>query len=213
MNCKICSKPIPSHRTYCSNDCKFSDVELNQLRSRKVKNDPTKVARCKLDGKILDDEKNLGGHLSSYSRKTLLKEFDWNDWEIIDKPLNTDERWQCPYCDWSGKTKNGQDNGGWVGIHLNKTHGISKDQHIKEFPEDHVLWPHKLKVLAAKDKINSGEYNRVQCLECGEYFAKISNTHLMNKHNGMTTGEYLIKYPNAKIQSDDITDTSKGIRR
>jgi hypothetical protein len=77
MNCKICNVEIKPKRIYCSNKCKFSDSELNKQRSLKIKNDPTKVAKCKLDGKILADEKNLGGHLSSYSKNILNKPFDW----------------------------------------------------------------------------------------------------------------------------------------
>lgn len=209
--CKICQLvEIKNHRTYCSNACKFSDKELNQKRAIKEKNDPNKIAKCKLDGKEFSDEKNLGGHLSKYSNEVLLKEFDWNDWEIINKPIDNLERWNCPHCDWSGKSLNGRDNGGWIGNHLSKVHGIDKIKHINQFPNDEKLWPVKIKRVLKLEHINSNDYNRVQCLECGEYFAKLSNTHLLQKH-GITTKQYQTKYPNAKIQSQELTDIAKGV--
>lgn len=210
-NCKICQTPIHTKRIYCSNTCKFSDAELNKSRSRKDKNDPNKVARCKIDGKIVADEKNLGGHLGIHSKKVLLKDFDWNDWEIIDRSINTDQRWNCPHCDFSTKSKDGKDGGGWIGKHLELVHNTSKDQHVEQFPDDHILWPHKLKVIAKQNKIEAHEDNRVQCLECGEYFQKISNSHLVSKHDGLTMDEYKRKHPFAKVNSQELTARTREI--
>lgn len=196
----MCENEVKSHRTYCSNPCKFSDKEYNQGRKPTIKNNPNLIARCKVDGKTLNDVNNLGGHLSSYSKNNLNKEFDWNDWEIIDKPEV--EHWNCPYCDWKGKAQNGLDGGGWIGKHLEKVHNLTKDAHVEQFPIDSKLWPNKLKVIAQKKFINSDVDNQVKCLECGELFMKISNTHL-SKHN-MSLQEYKLKYPNAQVESVEL---------
>jgi hypothetical protein len=209
--CKTCkTAEVIGKRIYCSNICKFADEEYNSARSVKLKNDPTKSARCKIDGKIIKDEKNLGGHLSTHSIHKLNKEFDWNDWEIIDNPVDDFEYWDCPHCDWKGKTKNGLDGGGWVAKHLDKVHQISKVYHAKQFPNDNGLWPHRLNRDKKKAHINSDEQNHIKCLECGEFFAKISNTHLLNKH-GMTMDEYKTKHPSAKVNSQELTNRTREI--
>lgn len=206
--CKICKKAIPIKRTYCSNQCKFSDNEYNTKRSPKLKNDANKVVRCLIDGKVIADQNNLGGHLSSYSKNFLNREFNWSDWEIIDKPEPDCIFWNCQYCDWKCKC-DGIDKSGWIGVHLSKKHNISRERHCEKFPNDKSLW-RKYWSCKERTELLSIEENRVECLECHNWFKKITNTHLLDCHN-ITMSQYKKKHPNAIVNSKKLTDRSREL--
>lgn len=189
MDCKQCGKELPKKlKAFCNNKCKSK----HQVNQPKLVFDDTKQYKCKIDGKCFSLGAIRSGQLKKYSMDSLNKEFNLEDWEIVDKLPNQDERWNCPHCDWSGKTKDGKDNGGWVGKHLLEVHGITKDAHIIDFPND-KLWSHSLSVIDRLKTINQNEDNRIQCLECNQWFAKITNTHLRDKHN-MTEFQYKSKH-------------------
>jgi len=196
MKCKTCEGELTKKQTaFCSIECKG---RFQTSRPKEVF-DETKQYKCKIDSKIFSSGAARSGTLKKYSTDVLQKEFDWNDWEIIDKPSNAAEYWNCPHCDWKGKAKNGLDGGGWIGNHLLNIHNINKDVHVQQFPSDNILWPHSLKKIERVNKINESEDNRIQCLECNEWFKKISNTHL--KLHKLTEFEYKAKHGHASLSS------------
>ena len=189
MQCRHCGNDLSKKaKAFCNNGCKS---EYQKLQPKLIF-DQTKQYRSKIDGKCFSLGAKQSGQLKKYSKNTINKEFEWDDWEIIDVPVNTDDRWNCPHCGWSGKTKDGKDNGGWVGKHLFQNHNITKDKHIEQFPNDN-LWSHSLKKIERVKTMNEHTDNRIECLECNEFFAKISNTHLKDKHD-MTTDDYRAKH-------------------
>jgi len=209
MNCKICEKELTKKQTlFCSIECKATAKRLEP----KITVDNTKQFKCNIDGKLFNLGAKSSGALKKYSANKLLKEYDENDWEIVEKVVNDDDFWQCPHCEWKGKAKDGKDGGGWIAKHLNDVHQISKVDHVNQFPNDSGLWPFRLNRDKKQAHIKNDEYNHVKCLECGETFAKLSNTHLLNKH-GMTWEQYHQKYPDATIQSKELSDIAKGIKR
>lgn len=211
MYCKTCQiVEVKGKRIYCSNECKFADPELNARRANKVKNDPNKQIKCKIDGKIFSDINNLSGNLSTYSKNVLLKEFDWNDWEVIDKLIDYSDYWTCPHCNWKGKAKNGQDSGGWISKHLERDHNISKIEHVNQYPNDRKLWPNKLKMAERTELLHQSEDNRVECLECHQWFKKISNSHLRERHN-ISMDSYKKKHPFARVNSKELSDRTREI--
>jgi hypothetical protein len=201
MNCKQCDKELPKKlKAFCNNECKSK----HQSDQPKLVFDDTKQYKSKIDGKCFSLGAKQSGQLKKYSVNSLNKEFNLEDWEIVDKLPNQDERWNCPHCNWSGKTKDGKDNGGWVGKHLLDEHGITKDAHIVDFPND-KLWSHSLTQIERLNILNEHEHNRIQCLECNEWFIALTNTHLRDKHN-MTKDQYRIKHDIDIMSSESFRD-------
>lgn len=202
MTCNHCGKPTKKPTSkFCSITCKNE----SQRGKREALNPEINV-KCKIDGKTFEDYLNRSGILKKYSETTLNKPFDWEDWEQI--KVETESRWKCPYCPESFKC-NKLDSGGWIGRHLLEVHGMDKVEYVKSNPSESYLWPTKLSVESKTKEMLNDLRKQVKCLECGELFSKISNTHLMNKHN-MTTEQYKRKYPDAIIISEEQSNILKG---
>lgn len=206
MNCKNCNKELTKkQKMFCSISCKAQ----HQANLPKEIFDETLEYRCKIDGKRFGLANKKSGYLKKYSKNILNKDFDENDWEIVNVLPTNVVYWNCPHCD--AKFKNsGRDMSGWMANHLLSTHGITKIQHIEQFPNDAYLWPYRLNVEKDKIKVITNDFYGVQCFECGNYFKKISNSHLKNKHN-MDMNTYKFKYPNAKVNSEDLTNRVREI--
>lgn len=201
MNCIICNTELTKKQThFCSISCKS---EYQRLKPKEIF-DETKVYKCTLDGKEFSLGGLRSGALRKYSKNQLSKEFDLNDWEIIDKPNDTSERWNCPHCDWSGKTLNGRDNGGWVGNHLLKVHGIDKVEHVKQFPNDEGLWPYRLTIQIRQTETLLDNNKQIQCQICKKLFRKISNSHL--KTHNITEFEYKCKFGKDSLSSNSFRE-------
>lgn len=193
--CQFCLKPTKKKiNRFCSIECKSKAQS-----GKREKPDETKQFRCKLNGKLFDLGVKQSGYLKKYSKSALNKEYDENDWEIIDKEPDLTPKWNCPYCDWICKCNNGKDNSGQVGIHLEKKHGISKEDYVKNYPNDKGLWTHSWTKIERVNKINEHDDNRVQCQECLIWFKKISNSHL--KSHGLNEFEYKARYGQDSLSS------------
>lgn len=186
---------------FCSIQCK-SEAQ----KGKREPLDPSKNIKCLIDGKMYDDYENRSGCLRRYSESVLKKEFDWADWEIV--AVDVKEKWKCPHCDWN--TVDIDNKSGWITTHLADVHGISPSDHCEDYPDDKKLWIEYWKQRDLESFKNESEDNRVQCLECGEYFRRINNRHLMDKH-GMTLQEYDLKYPNATRQSVSTTTRARDL--
>ena len=199
--CELCGTPTkkPINR-FCSVACK------SKMPVKKVALDPTINIRCKIDGKVFSDHLNGSGTLTRYSKNVLKKEFDWNDWEKFDVELKP--TWNCPYCSWT--TIDVTNKSGCITTHLEEIHGETPETHSEKHPTDKELWQQYWKELEASNFLEESEDNRVQCLECGEFFKKLSNTHLLNAHN-MTLFQYKKKHKGAKTISTTTTNKSREI--
>lgn len=194
-HCKVCSKKLEKRqKTYCSNDCKFSDSDYNKNKNRKVQNDPSKVIRHIKTGKVFKDENNISGALSRYSNNVLGYPLNMSEWEIIDtKP---EEVIKCGLCDWT--TKDLANKSGMFTSHIKKHHSETNiEEYTNQFPEQKHLFSkqlRKININKEQDKVG------IECLECGKKMKKITQTHL--KKHGMTPEEYRIKHGVTNLSSN-----------
>lgn len=191
--CLICENPTKKETAkFCSIKCK------NRAQSvKKEKLDPHINIRCKIDGKLFSDYENRSGILRRHSENILKKEFVWSDWEQIRIELKP--TWKCPYCEW--KSTDVTNNSGCITTHLQTKHNLSPESHCERYPDDNRLWKHHWMMQERKQFLLESEDNRIQCLECGEWFRTISNTHLRNKHN-ITEEEYVRKHGETSLSSN-----------
>lgn len=167
------------------------------------------IARFKKDGKEFNDYMNQAGLLTSYikgkigidipslydRRKYYMKTGDywWEQWfdiiKVEDKPTK-----KCPYCDW--ETTDIDNKSGAFEVHLREKHNISKEDYIKEYPEDKCYFILVNETLNRQMCENKDEF--VVCAICGKKLARINDRHL--KSHGITHLEYIEKY-NAPVYS------------
>lgn len=200
MTCKICGKPTKKPTaTYCSKEC-----HNESKRGKRESLDSTKRVRCKIDGKEYEDYLNRSGCLTVYSKTTLGKAFDWNDWEVFDVDAPT--LWQCPHCDWN--TRDHTNKSGCITIHLDTVHGLKPEDHCKDYPADEGLWieywKHYRKEVFKEESVD----NRVQCKICGGQFMSITQTHLAT--HGYTVEQYKNEFGDnvvSKKTSDRLSES------
>lgn len=205
--CKMCDNQVIAKRTYCSQQCKHSDSELKAKRGIKKNiriTDNTKLLRCKVEecNWITSDLNNFGGHaLKHLKEKHNIQDInDYLDYyEIIDKPAV--ELFHCPIdgCNWV--TVDLDNSSGCFTTHLCDVHKLSPKEFCELHPNYKWMWQQYFLKKDRLEFINEDEKNRIQCLECGEWFKKISNRHLKDKHNGMTVQEYKDKWEISKTTS------------
>lgn len=191
--CIICNTELVAKQTIvCSNDCKSE----YQRQAPRKQIDNTISFKCKLTGKLFKQSAKLSGALSKYSKNVLGKLYDESDWELIDTPIIQTEKWNCPLCDWS--TVDINNNSGWIGAHLKKTHSLEIHEFCDQFPQYKELWT--MYWIRRDRKIELlNEDSKITCEICGEGLKKITNTHLQ-KH-GITTDQYREQFGTQKLSS------------
>ena len=161
---------------------------------------------------ISTDIDNKGGVLTSYIEKqyniptpTLYDRrmyymntgnYWWEQWLKVKVVANTEVK-KCPYCDW--ETIDVDNRSGMFETHLKKRHNMSKNEYIKEHPEDKDYFK------AVSDMVNrqmeEDETKFVVCKVCGKKLARIDNHHLRIHH--MTKLDYINLYGETKMLSDE----------
>lgn len=192
-NCKICKKEISDNLVYCGNKCKYSDKELNAKRFSKIKNDKTKILKCKICGWKTSDINNKGGypirHLKTHNITT---DNYFNYYELND--ITTIEKWTCPYCnEWS--TIDLKNKSGAITTHL-KTHNKTILELNETFPKS-IINSSKLNRLS----LLSNDY--IICKICNQKLLSLSNSHL--KNHGINHEDYKKQFGNDSI----ISNTTK----
>jgi very-short-patch-repair endonuclease len=189
--CKICKVELKNKkRTYCSNKCKFSDDAYNSSRANKTKNPILQNVKCNECGwlsiDVLNKSGGLGKHLLLNHKITTPNVNDW----FVKVDVVEKEKLKCPLCLWG--TDDITNKSGAFTSHLNKLHNMSIGDFLKHHPKFNSLW----KTYQTKEKVVSfikeNETNRIECLECGCFFRKLTNMHLI-KHK-MTPTQYKDKY-------------------
>ena len=167
------------------------------------------IAVFRKDGTTFNDHMNRAGILTSYIKEKVGIEIPslydrrkyymetgnywWEQWfdivEIENKPTK-----KCPYCDW--ETEDIENRSGAFEVHLKEKHGFSKNDYLKEHPEDRFYFVLVNETLNRQMCENEDEY--VVCQICGKKLARINDRHL--KSHGITRLEYIEKY-NAPVYS------------
>ena len=199
--CKVCGKEIELKRKYCSNKCKFSDKELNKLRSIKTYNiDTSKQLKCKYCEHITNDVNNFAGYaqLHLLNKHNITVEYLMH-YDIIDKPVLP--TFKCPLCEWT--TVDLENKSGWLTTHLKKSHNLSPSEFVVKFPLYKKLWTIYFKKKERELFILENSRNRIRCEICNLYFKKLSNSHLLT-HN-ITPLQYKEKFGIFKTTSDQTS--------
>lgn len=120
----------------------------------------------------------------------------WEQWFDIKFETNKPTK-KCPYCDW--ETIDIDNVSGWFEQHLLKEHGISAEEHLKNYPEDIDFFKTYKKQKKRETRLlKNGEY--VICPLCEKRFNKLTEAHMVKIH-GMTLHDFKEKYPGIEIMS------------
>ena len=189
--------------------CKFKKVDGKHY-----------IAVDKRTGFTTKDYENKAGVLTTYINKEYNVEIPtlyfrrryymetgnywWEQWFDI-KLVDNAETKKCPYCDW--ETVDIYNKSGMFETHLLKMHGITKNDYLKEFPQEKDYF------IAVDSKINrqmeSDESKFVVCQVCGKKLARIDSHHL--KLHNITKSDYIEKYGVNKLTSEEYHNKQSKI--
>lgn len=186
----------------------FNSGEQTQKRIFENIADLTWAAKHKSTGDVFHDYMNHSGVLtryvlnhnlptlpSKYIRSTMEQKTGkfWYEefFDIIQISIN--EIKKCNYCDWI--TVDIDNKSGAFTNHLKEFHNINTIQYLNEFPAESGLFKTFISQQEDKTFLTASTQNFVICKLCDTKMKKISNTHLMSKHN-ITLPEYRNKYGN-----------------
>lgn len=190
-----------SHKKTVSNDTYIED----NLKRFPIIEGKKYIAVYKNDNSIkFDDYLNKSGCLTAYIKTSLNKKIpslflrkkyfhehgkQWHEqWFDIILEDDTKQTKKCPYCKW--ETKDISNKSGMFLTHLIKEHSITREEHLKNHPEDKQYFSLANPTLNRKMETDSKKY--VVCAICGEKFARLDWRHLA-KH-GITKEVYEEKY-------------------
>ena len=167
------------------------------------------VAQCKITKEIFNDYKNQCGILTRHILKnnphfkepTGFKKrqqekktgkFWFEDFfDIITIPKKIVEKKKCPYCDWSTIDLNNKS--GAFTSHLKDFHNKNIFEYTQEYPKEIKLFKTFFEKLNNHLNIINNKENYIECKLCHKKMRKISNTHLLNKHN-ISLEDYRIRF-------------------
>jgi hypothetical protein len=190
-----------------------SEIESSKTNLYSSLDDKKKlVVVCKKTKLEFDDVNNLSGCLTrhiletygnvpiptnTYQRKKyeLINGKKWYEeyFDIIEVVVN--EARKCKLCGW--ETEDVLNKTGCFENHINKNHRISIDEYLKEFTDDIKYHKSYVKKIE-REAILSNDDESVKCLECGEVFIGLTNTHMGFKHS-MSINEYKKKWGDKAI--------------
>jgi len=155
------------------------------------------------DGYTTSDYLNLGGFITShirdaygveiptrYQRNKYLSKYGvywWEQWFDIIEAENRKTK-KCPYCGW--ETTDVENNNGAFMMHLMREHGLTREEYIREHPEDREYLTVSRKLVNLSMSDDDSEF--VTCAICGKRMSLITTTHLQT--HGITKEEYIEKY-------------------
>jgi hypothetical protein len=185
-----------------------SEIESSKTNLYSLTDNSKKlIAVCKKTNLEFDDANNLSGCLTkhiletygnvpiptnTYQRKKyeLINGKKWFEeyFNIIE--VDNIETRKCKLCGW--ETEDVLNKTGCFENHINKEHKIIIDDYLKQFPEDTEYHKNYIKKIK-REQILSNDDESVKCLECGEIFIGLTNTHMKFKH-GVTIDDYKKKW-------------------
>lgn len=177
------------------------------------------VAIAKDSGIEFNDIENHGGHLTSYIRNNLgisqptlyerriyyqtTGNYWWEQWFNVEKRFKKTVK-KCPYCNW--ETIDIENKSGAFEVHLKEVHNITKEEYLKEFPEDIEYFSKYKKKIEHENKLKKKE-NFVYCPICGEKYEKLTPSHL--KTHDLTMEEFKERYPDSEVMSVSMVQQSR----
>ena len=168
------------------------------------------VAKDKNSDFMTKDYMNAGGHLTTHIRNVYGVEIPnlrkrqhyyettgnywWEQWfDIVLEDVKPTKK--CPYCDW--ETTDVKNKGGSFYSHIHNVHNITKEEHLKNRPEDIT---YLTSTVSTKNlEFETNQENFVTCKICGKKLARIHTNHL--KTHNITKTEYILKYGNEDLMS------------
>lgn len=170
------------------------------------------VLTDKLNGFTTTDIKNLSGVVTSHIKNTYNIEIPtlffrrkyymetgnywWEQWFNVTLAENKKTK-KCPYCDW--ETVDIDNRSGMFETHLHKIHNISKQEYLKECPEDKGYFIGANVMTNRQIETNADKF--VTCKVCGKKLARIDNHHL--QIHGITKKDYILRYGNSDMSCND----------
>lgn len=116
--------------------------------------------------------------------------------DIIEVKDESVEYKHCPYCNW--KTRDIENKSGAFLHHIMQEHGITKETHLKNHPEDKEYLRLVNSTLNRLTETDTDKF--VTCKICGKKLARIDWRHL-NSHN-ITKEEYVFKYGDETVSKE-----------
>ena len=123
----------------------------------------------------------------------------WEQWFKIIEVENPKVK-KCPYCNWT--TVDIDNRSGAFEVHLNTTHGITKEKYLEEFPNDKEYF--RLANPTLDLQFETDENKFVICKICGRKLTRITDRHL--KRHGLTKLEYMEKYGLSGTTCNELHD-------
>ena len=111
----------------------------------------------------------------------------WEQWFNIEKHENKPTK-KCPYCEW--ETEDITNKSGAFEVHLKKKHNITKNDYLKEFPNDRKYF--ELVSSTLNRQMSTNPYEYVTCKICGKKLSRIDSKHL--SLHGISKKEYIEMY-------------------
>jgi hypothetical protein len=211
-----------------------SEIEQSKIHMYEPSTDGKELrVICKKSGKVYDDVNNLSGVLTkhildiygnvpiptnTYQRKkyelTTGKKWFEEYFDIVE--VDRGDNRKCKLCDW--ETDDVLNRSGCFTNHVKNEHNISIDYYLDKFPEDIKYHSNYTKKIEREDVLSNDDES-VMCLECGERFIGLTNSHMLYKHN-MSIREYKEKWGNKamvvstktiKLLSDNAIEHNKNM--
>ena len=111
----------------------------------------------------------------------------WEQWFNIEKQKNKPTK-KCPYCGW--ETEDITNKSGAFEVHLKKKHNITKNDYLKEFPNDRGYF--ELVSSTLNRQMSTNPYEYVTCKICGKKLSRIDSKHL--SLHGISKKDYIEMY-------------------
>ena len=159
-----------------------------------------------------NDIDNRGGVLTSYLKKqydiTIPSLYErnkyykttgnywWEQYLKYEKVRNSKTK-KCPFCHW--ETTDVSNKSGMFETHLLKKHDLTKQEYIKQFPQDKDYFITKNPII--NRQLETDDKKFVVCKICGKKLARIDSHHLVS-HN-ITKLEYIEKFGNKNLSSSE----------
>lgn len=213
----LISRILQEQNHYIYNDNK------NSIIVQKYENEPGYkwIAECKKTKITFDDIDNLSGKItihilntypdynipSAFKRRQIEKKTGkywyqdfFNILKIEDEAFKKNKK-KCPYCDWT--TIDLKNKSGAFTSHLKDIHNKNILEYTQEYPDEKILFTTFFKKINNYLNTISKKENFIECKLCNKKMKKISNTHLLNKHN-ITLQDYRIKFGTTTSQNTHL---------